>query len=157
MQPVLTDRLGVAEVDHGSHPRPLGEQPPQGLGVARLEPLVGDDAAQVAAGSEQAQAALEEVDVEVRHAVVGGEALLEGALVRALVVEPHLAQVGDHDPVAGQVGGVAVALLDRRPPSPGERTVEGVTRALAFHRDHVHGLSAVRRREPCTRLTRSTA
>ena len=55
-----------------------------------------------------------------------------GLLVGALVIEPGLADRGDDDPVAGQIDGVAVALIDGRHSPAGEGPVERIARALAF-------------------------
>src|SRR5258708_5803600 len=48
----------------------------------------------------------------------------------------------DDDPVAGQVDGVAVALVDGRHAAAGERTVERVAGAFAFQ-GHDHAVRAV--------------
>lgn len=60
--------------------------------------------------------------VIVRGEPLGVKALV-GVLVAALEVEPGLADGGDDDPVAGQVDGVVVTLLDRRHALPGKGTV----------------------------------
>ncbi|MEO6195505.1 MAG: hypothetical protein ABIS20_20990 [Thermoanaerobaculia bacterium] len=56
----------------------------------------------------------------------------EGPLVTVLVVEPDLAEVGDQDPVAREVDGVAVGLVDRRHPPAREGAVEGIARSFTL-------------------------
>jgi hypothetical protein len=51
-------------------------------------------------------------------------------LVRALVVEPSLADVRDQDPVAAEVDRIVKRLVDRRDLPAGERTIERVLRPL---------------------------
>ena len=72
-------------------------------------------------------------------AVVPGEGVgvepLVGVLVRALVIEPGLPHRRDDDPVARQVDGVAITLVDRRHLPAGEGPVERVLRSFAFDGD----------------------
>ena len=65
---------------------------------------------------------------------VGVEPLV-GVLVGPLVIEPGLPDRRDDDPVARQVDGVAVALIDGRHLAAGEGPVERVFRPLALDGD----------------------
>ena len=64
---------------------------------------------------------------------------LVGVLVAAFVVQPDLADRGDDDPVAGQVDGVAVALVHGRHAAAGEGPVQRIFRAFALQRRDVPG------------------
>ena len=55
-----------------------------------------------------------------------------GVLIGPLVVEAGLADGGNDDPIAGQVDGVAVALIDRGHAAAGERPVQRIERPLAL-------------------------
>ena len=56
----------------------------------------------------------------------------EGVLIRAFVIQARLAHGGDDDPVAGQIDGVAVALVHGRHGAPSERPVQRILGAFAF-------------------------
>lgn len=64
------------------------------------------------------------------------------------MIQPRLAHRCDDEPVARQVDGVAVGLIDGGYLAPGKRAVERVARALAFQRDDE--LLAVLRERPST-------
>jgi len=78
----------------------------------------------------------ENEDKPLELALVLGEGVgiepLVGVLVRPLVIEPGLPHRRDDNPVAGQVDGVAVALIDSRHLAAQEGPVERVFRSLAL-------------------------
>ena len=134
------------------------------LGVERLrQPLarrrrLGQQLGEVAPGPFRVRhhaLGAEHVHEARERAAVRGELSdvppLVGALRAALVVEPHLAAVGHHRPVARQVDGVPVRLVHRRNAPARERAVERVARALALDRHHV---VAPLRREPAEHRVR---
>ena len=57
---------------------------------------------------------------------------LVGLLVRSLVIQPSLSNRSNDNPIAGQVDGVAIALIDGRHSTAGIGPVERVARPFAF-------------------------
>ena len=116
------------------------------VGVADVE-LLGQLAADLFRGVQQlVEVALargrhdplgaEQEDEPLELALVLGKGVgvepLVGVLVRPLVIEPGLPHRRDDDPVARQVDGVAVALIDGRHLAAQEGPVERVFRSLAL-------------------------
>ena len=60
-----------------------------------------------------------------------------GVLVCSLVIEPCLTYGCDNDPVAWQVDGITIALVNGGHTTTSIRSVERVTWALSFYRDDV--------------------
>ncbi len=75
--------------------------------------------------------------------LLGVEALV-GLLVGPLMIEPRLPHRGDDDPVARQIDGVAVALIDGRHPPAGKGAVERVARPFPFEGGDVALLAVAR-------------
>ena len=75
----------------------------------------------------------------VRGEPFGVEPLIR-VLVRAFEIQPGLTDGGNNDPVARQVDGVTVALLDSGQPPAGVRAVQRIARAFAFDHDADVGL-----------------
>ena len=83
-------------------------------------------------GSEEEDEAFEQRGVGCQP---DGFELFVRVLLRAFVVEARFAHGGDDDPVAREIDGVEVALVDGRPMTAGERPLKRVARPFAFE-DH---------------------
>ncbi|HEY0553128.1 MAG TPA: hypothetical protein VGG20_02625 [Thermoanaerobaculia bacterium] len=149
----VEELLGIKEEDLGGHGRvgraePAEDVPPDSgvFGVVapgeldarllgRLEELV-----QMARARRRCDAVRAEEENELaERGLVPGQGLdveaLEGPLVVILVVEADLAEVGDQDPVAREIDGVAVGLVDGGHPPARERSIERIARSLSFQCD----------------------
>ena len=116
----------------------VGDLAPDGFGFAeQLLEMALAGFRHHAGGTEQEYEALEQTGIAGKPD--GVEALV-GLLVRALVIEPGFPHGGDDDPVAGEIDGVAVTLIDCGHLAPAEGDFERVASALALDGDDEFGL-----------------
>ena len=104
----------------------IGEFSPDGFGIAEQGVEVA-----IAVIRDDASRAEQEDETPQQRGLAGesrGFKTLIGLLIRALVIEPRFPHGGDDDPVAREIDGVAIGLIDGGHASPGEGAVERIPR-----------------------------